>query len=290
MQERERSWTKDIQDAQRGLKNGLLKRVTPGNTADRFGDFIFYPISKMQRFVDIVTWLGGRRQGLEMFNGDEALARQHADRMVARTQGSGNFHERTNFERGTLGQNYMRNTEMVRVWSLFLSVFAAKLNIAYERTKRVKNPIKNPLEFIDYATDMTLLFAVEGMMAVLLTGEWPEDEEEDLLGMAAWEATKTFMAGVPVAREFISDMEGFNTGGAIGSFAGAAGSMATQWGQVWEEGSTELDGQLLKSTNNVLGTLFKYPTSQINRTGDAIWHYNEGYDVEFMEFITGYKD
>jgi hypothetical protein len=147
----------------------------------------------MQQFVDTITWLGAKRQGLVMFEGDEKKSTAHADRMVARAQGSGNFHERTNFERGTINKG-VRNTETVRAWSLFLSYFAAKVNVAYERTKKV-NIHKNPMELINYPVDMAMLFAVEGVLAAIIREGLPDDDDEaleKLAGMAVWEGVKSF--------------------------------------------------------------------------------------------------
>jgi hypothetical protein len=88
MRERERSFNKDIVEAQKGLRTGLMSRVLPGRTAEHIGDFAFLATAKMQRMVDFMTWLAAKRKGMELFNGDQAKSTKYADRMVARPQRS----------------------------------------------------------------------------------------------------------------------------------------------------------------------------------------------------------
>lgn len=280
MAERERSFNKDIHDAQKGLTTGFLSKITPGRTAEHMADTMFLPIAKAQRVVDMITWLGAKRQGLEMFPGDDAKSTLHADRMVARTQGSGSFSERTSIERGTISKS-VRNSETVRVWSLFLNYFAAKLNVAYERTKTTN--FKSPFEVVDYASDMVMLFMIEGFLASVIKEGWPDDEEDEnaFAKRMGKETVKTFVAGIPGVREAISSAEGFDTGGALGSFAGKVARAGKQISQA------ETDAALLKSINSVLGTIFKYPTSQVHKTGQAMYDASEEEDVDMIDYIMG---
>ena len=285
MAERERSFNKDIHDAAHGIANGLTRRIVGGKTADFAADSFFYLIAKAQRFVDVVTWLGARRQGMQMFPGDETKANLHADRMVARAQGTGIFHERTNFERGTISPQ-IRNTEMVRAWSLFLSYFAAKVNVAWERSKRAQFR-ENPMEFINYPVDMVMLFMVEGVLAAIIKEGWPEGDDEEVaaqLGqMAVWEGVNSLAAGVPLAREVATASKGFSTGGAIGGFAQSVADAGVQISQ------GEVDAAAVKAVNNVTGVLFRYPTSQVNKTGQAFFEDTPWNDVKWWEYITGIR-
>lgn len=283
MRERELSFNKDVIDAFKGLKTGKLSKITPGNTAEVVAELAFWPIAKMQRFVDVVTWLAAKRQAVQDLNMDDKQSTLHADRMVVRTQGSGNFQERTSFERGTVNKA-VRNTEVVRAWSLFLNYFAAKLNVAYERTKKQDiNPFKHPIQFLDWATDIFMLYAVEGVLASVIKEGWPDDEDEDdtFANRIVWEATKTFSAGLPVVRDTTADAEGFNTGGATSSFFGKVSQAGKQISQA------ESDAALFKAINNVTGVLLKYPTSQVHKTGQALYEASEGEDITLIDFIMG---
>ena len=285
MAERERNYNKDIHDAQHGLVNGFMARKLGRKTLDAVADYSFLFMAKMQRIVDMATWLGARHQGTQLFPGDEARATAHADLMVERAQGSGIFHQRTNFERGTINPA-IRNTEVVRAFSLFLSYFAAKMNVAWERTKKADFR-RNPMEIINYPVDIAMLFAIEGMLAAVIKEGWPEGDDEEVLmslGVTAVdESWKTFLTGVPIAREFVSASQGFATGGSIGGFATSASRVKDQISQ------GEVDAALVKSVNNLLGILFKYPTSQVNKTGQAIYEDTQHNDVKWWEYATGIR-
>lgn len=280
MRERERSFNKDIIEAQKGIQAGLLSKITPGRTADHVGDAFFLFIAKAQRMVDFITWQAAYKKGIRQFNGDSKQAVQLADRMVARSQGSGNFQERTMVERGTLNST-VRQTELVRSFSLFLNYFAAKLNVAYERTKTAK---MTPLGLMSYATDMALLFVVEGFLAAVLKEGWPDDDDEDERGvaeMAAWEGAKGVAAGIPFAREVTSAFDGFPTGGAWGSLINRMYKVGQQAGQ------GEVDDALIRATNSLFGIFFRYPSTQMNKTGDAIYKASEGEDIDWYEYLIG---
>ncbi len=279
MREREFSFNKEMIEAQKNIRSGWLSRVTPGRTADHVGDIYFFFIAKAQRVTDIITWLAAKKKGLDMYGGDQEKSTLYADRMVARSQGSGNFHERTSVERGTINAS-VRQTEMVRIFSPFLNFFAAKLNVAYERTARTE--FRNPIQAAHWAADMALLFVVEGLIARGIREGFPdEDDDETLWETAIWEGVKGFAAGVPMAREIVSRAEGFSTGGTVGSFIDKLNRTQEQVRQ------EEFDEALVKAANSVLGTLFKYPSSQINKTGGAIMDSLEGEDVGVQEYLMG---
>ena len=280
MREREATFHKDITEAQKGLAEGWLSKITPGKTAQHVGDAFFLLIRKSQRLVDVATWIAAKKKGMEMFDGNDAKAVKYADDTVRRAQGSGIFSDRTAFERGTINKS-IRQTEMVRAFSLFLNYFAAKLSLTYERTANTK--FTDPVQTAAWATDMVLLYFVEGLIAYTLKNGLPDDEddEESLIGVAANEGFKTFTAGLPIVREVVSAAQGFATGGAIGSFISKVAKLEQQV----EQG--EVDEAALKSLNNVLGVLFRYPSSQINKTGAALFDLAEEEDVDALDFLMG---
>lgn len=279
MRERERSFNKDIVEAQKGIQAGFLSQITPGRTSDHIGDAFFLFIAKAQRLVDFITWTAAYQKGLQQFDNDQKQAVQLADRMVARSQGSGNFQERTMVERGTLSST-VRQSEIVRSFSLFLNYFAAKLNVAYERTKKANF---TPMGVMTYAVDMALLFVVEGFLAALIKEGWPDDEDDDrsVAQIAAWEGAKGVVAGIPFARELPAAIEGFPTGGAWGSFINRVVKVSEQT----EQGG--VDDAFIRAWNSLFGILFRYPSTQMNKTGDAIYKASEGEDIEWFEYLTG---
>jgi hypothetical protein len=279
MAQREDSFNKDIVDAQRQLNQSLASRVLPGSSAEFISASMFFMLKKTQRLVDTMTWLGARQKGMELFD-DDAKAIEYADRMVARAQSSGNFGERTQFERGTM-TNKVRQTELVRMWTPLISYFMAKTNVAYEQTK--KTNFRKPGEVVGWATDMAMLYTVEAIFVGLIKGQWPDpdDEEEGWVSYAGWETIKSIFAGVPFAREFISEADGFRGGGVSGAVLGTFDKFLDQAKQ------GEVDAALLKNANNLAGIFLKYPSSQINKTGEAVYRALDGEDVSPVEFFMG---
>ena len=285
MAQREETFHKDIADASQLISDSWLRRVVPGGSVEFINNSLFYGIKKVQRFVDTWTWIAAKEAGLTEFNNDEALATQFADRTVIRTQASGNFQERTSFERGSISSK-TRQTELVRTFTALISYFMAKSNVTFERTK--KTNFRNPGQVVSWATDMMLLYVVEAALVGLIRGQWPDEDEEDNYGAAvskylASEGLNTLFAGVPLIREFSSEAGGFRGGGVFSSVVKDFGKLTEQVGQ------GEIDKALITSANNLGGILFKYPAAQLGKTGRAIALANEGEDVSPLEFLMGPK-
>jgi len=275
------TYNKDITEAHKLLRTGLPSKILPDPVVNFFDASFFYMMTKMQRMVDVATWLGAQQQGLQEFDGDIEKANFHADRMVARAQASGIFTDRSLIEQGTISKDNQQ-TEVVRSFTALISYFMAKNNVALERIK--KTDYKNPIEIVNLATDMVLLYAVEAVLVGLIRGHFPdgdEDEALDQIGFAGKEALNTLLAGIPFIREFASEANGFSAGGVLGSTAAEFGKL---WDQAWQG---EVDEPLVKSAVRLGGTFFKFPTSQPIKTGSAIAKALDGEDVDYVEYLMG---
>ena len=285
MSQRDETFHKDIADASQLVSDSWLRRVAPEGSVEFVNNSLFYGIKKTQRFVDTWTWIAAKEAGLREFNNDESLATQFADRTVIRSQASGNFQERTAFERGSISSK-TRQTELVRTFTALISYFMAKTNVTYERTK--KTNFRNPGQVVSWATDMMLLYVVEAALVGLIRGQWPDEDEEDNYQVAvgkyiAGEGLNTLFAGVPLVREFVSEAGGFRGGGVFSSVIKDFGKLTEQVAQ------GEIDQALITSANNLGGILLKYPAGQLSKTGRAIALSAEGEDVDVIEFLMGPK-
>ena len=284
MAQREETFHKDIADASSLISDSYIKRHLPRGTSEFVTNSLFYGIRKTQRFVDTWTWLAAKRDGMRRFENDEARAVEYADRMVIRSQASGNFQERTAFERGSINPK-VRQSELVRAFTALISYFMAKNNVAYERTK--KTNFKNPGQVIGWATDMMLLYVVEAAIVGIIRGAWPDEDEAgeeygpQVLAYLGAEGANSLFAGVPMVREFVSEAAGFRGGGVFSSVVADVAKVTDQIGQ------GEIDQALLTSANNLGGTLFKYPSGQINKTARALALEAEGEDVSWIEYFMG---
>lgn len=284
MRTRGASFNKDIQATQQAMKGSgwleaAMERV-PGASrwsqgfAEKAKASLMGGIIATQRVVDGMVWMGAYQKGKQQFTTDsEAI--QYADSMVARTQASGIFSDRTAFERGTI-DNQTRQSEFVRLWTTLGSYMFAKGNVAYEKTAQVH--WRNPDEVFKWMHDMFMLFTFEAILIGLLRNMIPDDEEE-IPGYLAEETLYTVMSTMPIVREAASALGGFQGGGVLGSFFNDVAKVKTQA----EQG--EVDAPLLKALNNVGGVLFKYPSSQTNRVFENLWKDMNGEDVEVMDYL-----
>ena len=235
--------------------------------------------------TDTVTWMGGLHEGMKAFNGDFGKAKQNADRRVIRTQGTAMFKDRIAAERGTISKN-IRNTEMVRMWTLFMNYFATKMNGMYEVTS--KRNFKNPIEVMTYPVDIALLYFAEALVITFVRSFFADDKDEDdptkRFALAVlWEATRSFTSGIPGVRDVTGAIEGFNAGGSIGSFLFKLGQALAQVKQ------GEVDKAAVRAMTNVLGIAFKIPTSQPFRTIDTAISYEDTKwdDQDWWKYISG---
>jgi hypothetical protein len=281
MAQRNESFNRDIVDAKRVMNEKFAGQSKLADVV--FASFFFF-IQKTQQFTDTVTWLAAKRKGMFEFKGDEKMARDYADRMVIRTQASGNFHERTQLERGTWDAKH-RQTELVRMWTLFVSYFMAKTNVAYEQVH--KTSWKDPWAAANVATNLALLYVVETLLADLIRGYGPEDEDEDGLDMQDWAryfvpaTLGTMAAGLPLARELTQEAQGFRGGGLMGSLSKDVSRVIDQLSK------EEWDASLYKSLNNLAGPLVPYPSSQVNKTVEGVAGWFGENDFNIFDAVMG---
>jgi hypothetical protein len=278
MEHRQATFNRDIEDARRSLGTGLLRRMTPGESAEFAGRMAFWGLAKLQAFVDLATWLGAKRQGMRMFDGDEMKSNEHADLMVIRAQGSGIFGERTPLERGTVGK-MARQSDVIRAMVPLMSYFMAKNNVAWERIRSTNK--KNPLALMNMSIDLFLMYAVEAWLSALIMGALPEDED-DVAGWAMWTAAKSVATGIPVVNWAVSGAEGFQGGGAMPAVAQDWSRLIVQLGQ------GEWDAPAVKAAVRVGGDMMRLPgTSQGIRIGEGVIRAADGEDVNAMEILLG---
>ena len=269
------AWNKDVQDTMDALrgKAGLLPSW--------IGPAMFLPIAKTQQVVDTVTWLAAYNKATEAgeAHGD---AVSYADGVVENAQTSGFFSDRSAIERGTLSDT-TRQSEFVRAWTALASYMIAKGNIAFERVRGTD--YRSPVQVANLIGDLMLLFTVEAVLAGVIRGTLPEDDD-DWWWWLAGSSAESVAATVPFIREVPSAVKGFAVGG------GPVGTLLNDIGKTWTQlQQGEVDASLIKAANNVGGTLFHYPSAQMNRAIDAYWRENvENEDVAPIEYITGRRE
>lgn len=242
----------------------------------------YWMMGKSQATVDVATWIAAERVALE--RGDApAQAVAFADDVVSRAQASGDWIDKTAIQRGTLSQN-VRQSELVRATTVLQSYMTAKWNAAYERTAKAN--LRSLQGGMSWAMDMVSLFIVEGMVAAIIRGKWPEDEDDDgylddVLAKSAEEGASALLGGLPGLAIASSELRGYDSKGLVAEMWEA---VARAWTQI-EQG--ELDAGFRKSQVTLAGMLFGIPSAQINKTLDAIEASGEGKEVSPFEYVSG---
>jgi DNA repair protein RadC len=288
------AWNKDVMDAREHLQsdqfllNALLgegptkaRRVTK-----RLARTYFAPIMYMQSVVDVTTWMAGYTvaQNDGKSHQDSVL---FADARVEAAQTSGFFSDRSGLERGTINRKTVQS-QFIRIWTTLISYMLAKSGIAYEKGVQLRRDVRDEgFKFgtaVHFATDMLLLFTLEGIASALIYGNLPDEDEDESL---AWWTTKvsleSMVSGIPFVRETMSARYG---GGNT-----VIGALSRDVYQVYMQAAQgEIDAALLKSLNNVGGTLLHYPSSQTNRIMESAWKEAEGGDVALYEYGIGIRE
>lgn len=278
MRERKKTFERDVFNVIGDLETGPVTGRWAKFHRDFIVPFSFFLMSRVQyEFVDKPTWVAAYQQEMGR-SGDEKRALKYADRMVARAQGSGLMSDRGALERGTTNRN-SRQRELPRMFTALGSYMFAKGNVAYERTLRTN--FKNPIEVINYAADLALLFTFEALLYSVVKGFGPEEDEE----FATWLLKETgfsMMSTVPLAREVSGAIQGFGSGGILGSSIDKAiVKPITQMSQ------GEYDQALVKSFIDAGGIWFKLPSSQTNAILQAVTDDDMGIkrDIDPFEVI-----
>lgn len=286
MEERQQTFQRDL--------TVLTESMAEDPTFSRYRTFqqvmsaaAFYLIQKAQFYiVDVPTWMAAYDTELRRNGGDTDAAASVADQLVARAQGSGLLSDRTAFERGTLGKD-TRNVELTKLMTTFGSYMMAKFSVATQRVRGTD--LKNPAEFVSLLVDLLMLYTIETAVAVFLTGNWPdfEDEEEDpLLLFLAKETGLSIMSGLPLAREAASTLEGFGGGGTLAAAIEESAGLFTGAYRMGEiaVGLEDEDRAraALKDVLGGMGVLFQLPTIQLERTLNGMFDD----DMQFRDDFT----
>jgi hypothetical protein len=282
------SWNKDVADARDHLQTHMDWLLGEGPTrarrvSNRMARTLFAPIMAMQSQVDATTWMAGyikaRNDGMS-----EQDAISFADARTEASQTSGFFADRSGLERGTINYKTVQS-QFIRIWTTLISYMLAKFGIAHEKGVQLRRDIRSEgFTFgtaVKFAMDMLLLFTLEGIASAWVYGKLPdEDDDEPLAWWIAKVSAESALSGIPFVREtFSARYGGGNT--VVGSLTRDIYTVYTQAAQ------GEIDAALIKSINNVGGTLLHYPSSQMNRMIDAAWREAEGEDVDWYEYGLG---
>jgi hypothetical protein len=257
---------------------------------------LFWGTIKLQHAVDIPVFLGAYRgyiaQGMS-----ESDAIFRAERDVVDLFASGEWPDRVALARGTLS-NRTRQQEWARMFSFLSSYAINKVSLSYLATLRASDKIKSEpglmpslAAVMGWATDMSLIFMLEGLFAALILGHFPDEEEDETtVPQFAWRVMRREMTNsVP----FVSDIASHllepaflaRGSGSYGSFLKALMSISEERGGIVPR-EDETAAEFLKRINRPLQWT-GYPGVQIGRFLDAYIRNENGEDVPLRDIFFG---
>jgi hypothetical protein len=242
----------------------------------------YWAMLHSQMLVDATTWMGAYNKAITAKVNPKAAVRA-ADDAVRHAQGSGLFSDRAAIERGTLTESE-KQSEFVKSWTTLMSYMMAKGRLAYETTRNTD--FKRPDQVAKWTLGMLLIFTAESLVAQLVRGKGPDDEDEDgeigLTDYAWWAAQQTGLTAlgvIPFVNLFGSELQGFRGDVPVTHAMKVFGDVTEQAAQ------GEVDRALVRAASETVGIFTGLPSGQFNVAMDAFWRASEGEDVSPIEYL-----
>lgn len=261
--------------------NEVLNTVRAGEELSAVKASYFVMIAKMQRTVDMPTWLGAYEKavaqlGLERATNEkqrkeiEDKAVALADQAVLDSQSGGQLKDLAKVQRGS---------PLFKLFTNFYSYFSATYNLNVEAYRRTS--FKSPSQIGLLAVDLLILNTVPVLFAValkeLLKGGCEDDDLECLAGRLAHEQLG-FLFGQMILLREVGTAVDVATGGSVFGYSGPAGLRF--FGDLYKLGQQTAQGKadlaLFKAANQVGGALLHYPAGQVNTTVEGIIEIEKG--------------
>lgn len=238
--------------------NEALNVARPGGWRQDAAQTFYYLMGRMQRMVDVPTWVAAYEKAMEgVAGGDEVQAIAIADQTVIDTQGAGQIKDLSAIQ---------RKGPFWKLWTVFYSYFNVTMNLTSESFARTS--IRNPLSIAKLAADLLLLWtfpvvATYAIKAVLRGGG--EDDPEKLAKKLAWDHL-SYAAGMLVGVRDVANVVEMGTG-----YDGPAGARGfAELGKlVRQVGEGDADRGLARSAVTTAGIFLHLPTTQLLRLYDG---------------------
>lgn len=271
MEERSRTQWRETSEIMNTVRAG--KRMTALNAS------FFWAIGKMQKGVDIPTWLGAYDKALDMLHVEQAKDQAErdaidakavalADQAVIDSQGSGQVLNLAKIQRGG---------PALKLFTNFYSYFNTTYNLNVEAFKKVS--FKSPASVAQFIGDMMLINIMPVFLTTVLNSLFRQDcdDMECILKKMPSETTNYLLGQIVLLRDL---SPGFMplTGGKSYGYSGPAGlrfySSFTKLGAELANG--EFDSKFWKALNETAGVLIHYPAGQVNNTLEGIVAIEQG--------------
>lgn len=255
----------------------VANNITVGRSKlDVIRQYAFWHIAFVDKAVSSLGWIAAYAEFIDNNPGkSETLARQHADRVIRLTQGTGNQKD---------AAKVVTSSEYSRLFTMFYSAFSAIHNEIWDLTRQTKDDMVNR-NFQSLLTkrlaEWTMVVLLPAVLGSLISGQGPDEDEN-----AAWWATKQVMlyptVGLPVIRDVAGHIEsGFDY--KFSPVQKVFENTAKAWNSIWEGDVTAA----IKPLASALAVYKKLPAGQFINTTEAIILGQSRDDLEPQDLIYG---
>ena len=277
------SRSKLMRDRNRTMQREINEIMNTVRVGDKLSDVqasYFWFIAKMQRTVDVPTWLGAYEKAVAQLGLEDAAdakargaieekAIAMADQAVLDSQSGGQLKDLARVQRGS---------PIFKLFTNFYSYFSATYNLNVEAYRRTS--FKDPAQVGAFAVDMLLLNTLPVLFSValkeLLKGGCDNDDVACLLKQVGQEQLNYLFGQMILLRE-AGAAAGALTGDSFG-YSGPAGlrffSDLYKAGQ--QVGQGEADFAAWKAVTNTLAVPLHFPMGQVNTTLEGIIEMEKG--------------
>ncbi|MBA1159339.1 LPD23 domain-containing protein [Microvirga mediterraneensis] len=266
----------------REVRLGLAKVQGEGGAlaaAQRFG---FMGIAVADRWVSVPTWLAGYNAHLEQFPADEQGAIEAGDRAVRLSQGTGGTKDVSSLQ---VDPNFQ-----------LLTMFYGPFNVLFNNLWTLNRDFRTAFQTRDMELARDVFWrglwfvVVPAVMADLLTGRGPDDEDKEEKGLpaayaswAVWKVALYPLATIPLLRDAASAFDrGFESDpNPVGRMLGAGFKVATEIGK----GSEANPRVIAKNTADAAGMAVGLPIGQATTIGNNAWRHAQEGDLQWTDFL-----
>lgn len=266
MRNRSRTMTREM--------NEILNTVRGGDKVSAVTGSFFYLIGKLQRTVDVPTYIGAYERALEELNYELATSSEErtaiankahdiAGQTVVDVQGGGELKDLAKIQRGS---------PIYKLFTNFYSYMATVYNLNVEAVRTTN--FKSPAEVAAFTAEMILINFVPVVMTTalqnVLKGKCDWEDTECLVQRYTSQQVSHLFGQMVVLRELGAAAD-VATGGDGFGYMGPSGVrfFSDVYNAAVQVNQGEMDMAAFKAINNALGALFHYPAGQINKTLDG---------------------
>jgi hypothetical protein len=254
MRSRPQSMERDIR--------AVMQRYEARSPLKSIHRFAFMLIGIMDGAVSTSVWMGaydkamdGNAKGIEP--GDTAAAILFADSVVRRSQSAGLIQDLPEI---------MRGNEFEKQLTMVYSYFSNLYNMTRSQVLDVR---RGNIGFTEFMGNMSILYVIIPMMAMMLAGRFPPEEEEEIPSLLAAEVLSNAFGTLPVARDIANAALRPQFGYDMSPSAGGLERIITGARRLPEAAQGE--EKAIKAGIYGAGYLFGLPAAQMWITGEFVY-------------------